>query len=391
MKIAIVHPDDHSILVISKALVKKLVEIENCEVVTISSGANYIQNIKNLGAFHIQVKMHRFISPVKDLQYCFSLYKIFKKHKFDVVLNYTAKPIIYGTLAARMARNKKVMCAFRGMGRIFHSELDFKGKIIKAIVLGYYWIACKLSTKIWFTNVADMDYFLANGYVNKTKIFLTTNCINIKYFSNDSVNKVKLEKLQQELGLNNNLVIIMVARMIWHKGIKEFVEASKLLKDRFRSARFVLVGPLEVDSMGAVPESYLRESEKSDNFQWLGFRNDVRDLYAVSDIAVLPSYLKEGGYPRALLEPMAMGKPVIASDTPDCRGPIEEGQNGYLVPIKNSKALAESLGVLLSDKDKIEQFGQYSRLKVEKEFDEKFVVDQTINEIKKLYLNKFTK
>jgi N,N'-diacetylbacillosaminyl-diphospho-undecaprenol alpha-1,3-N-acetylgalactosaminyltransferase len=170
----------------------------------------------------------------------------------------------------------------------------------------------------------------------------------------------------------------MVARMIWAKGIKEFVEASKILKDRMPHVKFVLVGPKEEGIDDAVPESYLTESERSENFIWTGFRNDVKDLYAISDLAVLPSYYREGGYPRALTEPMAMGKPVITTDNVDCRSTVEHGRNGYLVPIKNAKALADAIEILMNDDKKRERFGQYSRLKAVKEYDEKIIVQQVI-------------
>ena len=148
------------------------------------------------------------------------------------------------------------------------------------------------------------------------------------------------------------------------------------------------MGPEEKTSPNAVPTSYLEESVKSDNFQWVGFRNDVKDLYALSDLAVLPSYYREGGYPRALTEPMAMGKPVIAADSIDCRAPVEDGKNGYLVPIKDSQALADAIEMLMRDDEKRKQFGHYSRLKAEREYDEKVIVQQMINEFMHPYPNR---
>ena len=109
------------------------------------------------------------------------------------------------------------------------------------------------------------------------------------------------------------------------------------------------------------------------NFQWPGFRSDAGDLCRLADLAVLPTYSREGGFPRALLEPMAAGKPVIASDSADCRGAVEEGSNGYLVPIRDSGALAAAVASLLDDPEKRQMFGAQSRLKVEREFDERTI------------------
>jgi len=162
--------------------------------------------------------------------------------------------------------------------------------------------------------------------------------------------------------------------------VKEFVEASKILRDKLPMVKFILVGPEEKGSWDAVPSSYLKESERSENFHWVGFRNDVKDLYALADLAVLPSYYKEGGFPRALTEPMAMGKPLIAANTVDCRSPVEEGRNGYLVPIKNPKALADAIERLIKDDKKMKAFGRHSRLKAEKELEETLIVRQVLNE-----------
>lgn len=166
--------------------------------------------------------------------------------------------------------------------------------------------------------------------------------------------------------------------MIWAKGVGEFAEAAEILRDRLPFVKFILVGPEETTSPDAVPEMYLKDAERKANFMWIGFRNDVKDLYALSDVAVLPSYYREGGYPRALTEPMAMGKPVIAADSIDCRAPVENGRNGFLVPIKDSKALAAAIETLMVDEKKREEFGRYSRIKAVTEYDEKVIVRQVV-------------
>jgi len=138
---------------------------------------------------------------------------------------------------------------------------------------------------------------------------------------------------------------------------------------------------LETGSQDAVPESYVREKEKSANFKWLGFQDDVKRLYAIADLAVLPTYYKEGGYPRALLEPMAMGKPVITTTSEDCRGTIEEGKNGFLVPIQDSRALAAAISRVMSDDELREILGGYSRVKAVRDFDEQSIVLDALYEL----------
>jgi glycosyltransferase involved in cell wall biosynthesis len=161
----------------------------------------------------------------------------------------------------------------------------------------------------------------------------------------------------------NEIMIIMVARLIWAKGIKEFVETAISLYKLRPEFKFILVAPEESGSIGAVPSEYVLEAEGNANFLWLGFQKKVKPIYAIADLAVLPTFYKEGGYPRALLEPMAMGKPVITTDSEDCRGAIENGENGYLIPVKNSKALEDAIIKILDNDKIIQNFGNYSSTK----------------------------
>ena len=121
--------------------------------------------------------------------------------------------------------------------------------------------------------------------------------------------------------------------------------------------------------------------ENEANFFWLGFQEDVKAFYAVSQLAVLPSYYNEGGYPRALLEPMSMGRPIIAADTDGCRGTVEEGENGFLVPPRDSNALARGIALIMDDDDLRQRMGQYSREKACRDFDEKRIVPGALRDL----------
>lgn len=387
MKIAIISPDDLSILIIFKELINALKNdnrFGKYKIYTISPITEHIKELNKLATVHIPINMYRYLSVTRDLKYLFQLYRIFRKEKFDIIINLTTKPIIYGTIAAHLIGSAKVMSAIRGLGSSFSffNDAGKKDKLIKYIILSLYWLACRWSTKIWFTNKEDLNYFILKGVVIPPKVILTKNAINVNYFSPLSVNKDTLTELRKELGIDvNDKVIVMVARLIWPKGIKEFIEASEILKGKKTNIKFILVAPPEPGSTQQVPETYIREKEKIGNFLWLGFRKDVREIYAICDIAVLPSYYKEGGYPRALLEPMAMSKPVIAANTPDCSGPVRDGENGFLIPPKDSVSLAKTIECLINDKEKMEKFGQSSRIIVEQEFDERIVFSRIVNEL----------
>ena len=384
MKIALIVPLDFTAVLCCKAMMNILKEYENSEVCVISEvvpEGGYVKTIESWGFEHIHVDMDRHVNPLRDLKYTFTLYKILKAKKIDIVINACTKPNIYGPVAAKLAGVEKILSSVWGRGTAFLDDAGFKWKVLKFILEKLYYVSFRLSDKVWFTNNNDYDYFIGRKTVQKSKTILTKNYVDIDEFSPTVLPEEKLNSFRKEFGFKcDDKIVILVGRMIWSKGIGEFVEASKILQDKLPDVKFILVGAEEKTSPDAVPTSYLEDSNKMSNFHWVGFRTDVHDLYAFSELAVLPSYYREGGYPRALTEPMAMGKPVIAADSIDCRLPVEEGKNGYLVPIKDSQALADAIERIMIDDKKRNMFGSYSRTKVESEYDEKVIVRQVIND-----------
>ena len=162
---------------------------------------------------------------------------------------------------------------------------------------------------------------------------------------------------------------------------EKFIDAANILSLENPNLKFLLVAPNEKNSLDSVPVSYVRDAEKNGSFKWLEFRKDIFDLCALCDLAVLPSYYKEGGYPRALLEPMALGKPVIAADTRDCRAPVLDGENGFLVPPRDVAKLVERITEICSDKKMRESFGRKSLSLILDEYDDKEVVMKILSEI----------
>jgi N,N'-diacetylbacillosaminyl-diphospho-undecaprenol alpha-1,3-N-acetylgalactosaminyltransferase len=387
MNVAVVCPNDYSTVLFCKGIVhefKNNSHVHNTYVISDTYGENtnryYTKIIQSWDVNHIHLRIDRFMSPVEDFRYLYRLYKILRHNKINVVVNISTKPNIYGTFAARLAGVNKVLCSVWGRGRVFVSRGDVKGLFLRVFVLGLYRLAFALSSKVWFTNIGDFNYFVDRRIVSKNKTIITKNYVNTDDYFPMTLTEEQSSRLRSELELKtDDKVVIMVGRMIWTKGVKEFIEASKLLKDKLAKVKFILVGPEEQGSPDSIPHAYLEENRKSENFMWVGFRRDVKDLYAISDVAVLPSYYKEGGYPRALTEPMAMGKPVIAADTVDCRSPVENGVNGYLVPVRDPSALANAIEMLMKDNVKREKFGAYSRVKAKAEYDEKVVVKQVID------------
>jgi len=386
-RIAVVCPDDLSIVLFCKGIIKAFQADRRNKIYVISdilgenSNAEYVALIMSWGVVHIPVRFYRFINPFRDLRYMMSLFSIFRREKIDMVVNISTKPNILGTIAARFANVRKITSAVWGMGSAFLDREEIKFKFLKYLVQHLYCIAFRLNSKVWFTNENDYNYFVSQGILPVQKGVLTKNYVSTDDYSPSLVSDESLSALRKELDLKvQDKVVIMVARMSWAKGVREFVDASAILKQKLPFIKFILVGPMDEGSLDSIPETYLRESEKNENFRWIGFRNDVKELYAMSDLAVLPSYYREGGFPRGLTEPMAMEKPIITTNSVHCKGTVEDGKNGYLVPIKDSKALADAIEKLMIDDDKRREFGQYSRKKAVKEFDEKVIVPKVVKE-----------
>ena len=383
MKIAFVCPDGLSVVLFCKEIIKKLSDLPDDSVFVLTDIGKYREEIEAQGSSCIQVDYNRFFNVSRDFQYFLSLYEIFKEQDFDIVFNFSTKSNIYGSIAAKLAKRKMIYSHVVGLGAgFFYSEQRGIKKWVYWAFIKMYRIAFRSCRKIWFTNRNDVSFFLAQRMIDESKVVLTRNYLDTNRYKPIGKHTKEVAKLQKEINLEpNEKVVVMVARMIWPKGIKEFAEASILLKDRLPMLRFFLIAPLEDDSDDSVPESYIKDIELKSNLQWFGFREDVISFYALADLAVLPTYYKEGGYPRALLEPMSMGKPVIASDSEDCRGAVEHGKNGYLVPVKDSKTLADTIENLIKDEERREVMGEESRKKAVAEFDEKVIVSHALSEL----------
>jgi len=382
VNIALISPDGISVILFCRGIIRSLVTIPNSNIVVICDVGKYADEIESLGVRCVNVPMYRWFSPVKDIKYAYRLWKAVKSNKCDTLVNFCTKQNIYGTLAGKLAGVKNNYLHVVGMGSGFEKRNDLIGKIMRLGFVSLYRIVCKLSKKVWFTNKNDRKYFIEQGFLEDKKTVLSRNYLDTDEYALDRVSIQRKIIAENECEKKqDDRIIVMVARMIWQKGIKEFADAAKLLYKEHPDYKFILVAPLEPGSSDAVPEEYVKEVEKLSNFKWVGFQEDVKSFYAISELAVLPTYYKEGGYPRGLLEPMAMGKPVIAADSDDCRGAVEDGKNGFIVPIKNSDALAEKIEMIMMDSSLKERFGEYSIVKAKRDFDEKIIVSNALKEL----------
>jgi len=328
--------------------------------------------------------MDRFISPVNDLLLFPRLFWTLKKGQFDLVHNMSIKPNIYGTIAAKMAGVKKVVCLLSGTGFAFAEFPGIKHKLLRGLVMLLYKFSLRMSDKVWFQNPDDFGYFIRNRILQFSKgVVIRGSGVDMEEYSQGSVSDKERSMLRKELCIpdESHCVLMVVARMIKSKGIYEFLESVTILREKYPGWYFILVAPTDEGTPDAVPKEYIEQFENIESIRIIKtFRHDIKVFEAISDIMVLPSFYPEG-VPRVLIEGLAMSMPLVTTDRPGCRETVEDGKNGLLIPVKNKKALVDALDILMNNESKRVDFGRYSRLKAETEFGEKIVLSRVISEL----------
>lgn len=302
---------------------------------------------------------------LRELMSIWAIYYLFLKVKPDLVHLVTIKPVLYGAIAARLARIRGVVAAISGLGFVFVAT-DLKSKLIKAIVTMLYKFA--LSQKrlqVIFQNKDDSRVLLA------LKVLQPEKCSLIRGSGVDlSVYHVVAEKTDIP-------VVVMAARLLKDKGVWEFVEAvTELSKSQLR-AKFVLAGDLDLGNPSSLTTDDLNKIKNLGFIEVKGYCKNIPELFSDAHIVVLPSYRE--GLPKVLIEAAACGRAVVTTDVPGCRDAIEANQTGLLVPVRNSHKLAQAIKELVAHPDLRKNMGIAGRQLAEQEFDVRSVVDKHLH------------
>ena len=337
---------------------------------------SYSFKFQSYGIKHITYEIEReSLNPFKEKRFIDNIYQAISPLKLDIIHTFTAKPNIYGTFAAKRAKVPVILNLVEGLGS-FYIEDTFKNKIMRLIIERLYKSAFNISNCAVFVNSDDPKYMIDKGIIPEKKLKIIKSVgVDTNFFSKESVCNV--EELKSSLGLDNKLIILMVARAIWHKGVREFYEAAKSFDND--KVVFVLVGDIDKGNPSSADEKFLKKG----SVRWLGHRDDIRELTAMADIYVLPSYRE--GVPRTLLEAASMGKPIVTTDTVGCREVVDDTINGFLVPVQDSEALVSKIEKLIKDKSLREKMGKASRKKALSEFDIQKIVMQYLDLYGKYY------
>jgi len=313
-------------------------------------------------------------NPLQDLRLLVEYLRIYRKIKPNLVINFTIKPNIYSSIACGFL-GIKCISVVTGLGYVY-----LKGGILQILTNLLYKLALSFNKKVVFQNEEDRSIFINKKLISTNKsVLIKSSGVNVDYFSSEFCKNLTKEK--------DKFIFIMISRLLWDKGVGEFAEAGKRIKEKYPFVELWLLGALDKGNPSAVPEDKIREWEKENIIKYLGETKDVRPYICQGDCIVLPSYYREG-VPRTLLEAMAMEKPIITTDAPGCREVIRDGVNGFMVKPRDVESLFEAMEKMIKLPEETRQeFGKKGRELVLQEFDEKFVIKKYMQIIEEIFKN----
>ena len=305
------------------------------------------------------------LNPFREFSTILQVARIYCRERPQLVHHFALKPIIYGTIALRLAAIKHCVNAPVGMGFVFSSSSRLARVMRPAVHLTLRALLNPPGSRVVFENADDLAEAVRGSLVRPQAAVLIRGA---------GVDIVRFQPRPEPAGIPK---VVLVARMLWEKGISEFVEAARRLRARKVVARFLLVGAPDSENPAAIPRARLQDWHREGVVEWLGQRSDIAEILADSHIACLPSYYREG-LPKSLLEALAAGRPIVAADVPGCREAVRHGDNGFLVPNRDPEALAEALATLIQDPSLRQRMGASGRRRAETEFASSLVCEATL-------------
>ncbi len=306
----------------------------------------------------------RGMNPLSELRLYNALLALYRDRRPAAVHHITVKPVLYGTIAARRAGVPRIVNSVTGLGYLFVSGGRRRAPVRAVIGAAYRRAFADSRVRLVFENPDDRDLFVRMKLVASDRTLVVPGA------------GVDVEEFRSRPVPAGTPLVVLPARMLWDKGVREFVEAARLIRTRGVAARFVLVGGTDVNR-AAVPVAQLDAWAREGVVEWWGLRDDMPTVLAEAALVVLPSYRE--GCPKALLEAAASGRAIVTCDVPGCREAVRDGANGVLVPARDADALAAAISTLLADPARRDALGRAGRVRAEREFAVRRVVGQILS------------
>lgn len=320
---------------------------------------DWIKKIQKLDAEVITYTLSRGgLNPINDIRSVSELVKKIKNINPDIVFSYSAKPVIYGSIAAKIAKVSQVFGMLEGLGYTFTDQPEgqsFKTKIIRNVQVLLYRLAFPCLDKIIFLNPDD-----PNDLIHK-------HHIKTKEIQNLGATGLSLEDYPYSVAPTTPVKFLFIGRLLKEKGIYELIEAMRLVKAQYPQAYFTILGEIDKENLGALKQQQLDDLVYEKLFEYPGYVTNIKDWITDSSVFVLPSYRE--GVPRSTQEAMAIGRPVITTDVPGCRETVVDGLNGFLIPRWNPQVLAQKMCYFIEHPEKINEMGLASFKIAQERFD----------------------
>lgn len=316
-----------------------------------------VASIQAMGITHHALRMTRSgTNPLQELRTLFNLYRLFRRVRPDVVHLVTIKPVLYGGMAARLARVPGMVAAISGLGFVF-MRTGLQGALVRRVVGTLYRLALShRNSRVVFQNAVDRDMLAGLGAVRTDQVVMIRGAgVDLTLFA------------AAPEPATPPVVVTMAARLLRDKGVMEFVEAARVLAQRGVGVRMQLAGAPDEGNPASLQAADVLHWQAEGVVVCLGERRDIAQVYAQSHIVALPSYRE--GLPKSLLEAAAAGRAVVTTDVPGCRDAIEPGQTGLLVPVRDAGALAQAIEMLATDAGMRQRFGTAGRALALRAFD----------------------
>ncbi len=363
MRIAIVINTSWNIFNFRMGLIKAL-QKEGHEVVAIAPKDDYSKQLEEAGCVYEELPMdNKGANPLNDLRLFFRFWRIYRRVQPDVVLQYTVKPNVYGTFAAKVVGIPSLNNV-SGLGTLF-----IRRNLVSKVGLALYKWAFRYPETVFFQNNDDKELFVRTKLVRRE----LTGLLPGSGVDLDRFQPVKSEE-------NNIFTFLLVARLLQDKGVREYAEAAKQLKNKGLEVRFQLCGFFDEAAGLGISKDEVQAWVDEGSVEYLGGTDNVENVMAGVDVVVLPSYRE--GTPKTLLEAAAMAKPLVTTNVPGCREVVVEGVNGFLCRAKDANHLADRMLEILSlPKDELQAMGRESRQLAEEKFDQKLVIKKYLEKI----------
>lgn len=310
----------------------------------------------------VPVDRHAVMNPLDELKYVRRVRTVARLERSNVFVPYTIKPVVFGTFGARLAGVRQILPMVTGLGSVFiGDDPSIRARLVRSVATNLYRMAFKFSDTVFFQNpddISDLRKLGALGPSTRVQI-LAGSGIDIEQFTEMPLPETTEDRLR----------FLMVSRLLADKGLREFAEAARIVRSRYPQVEFALVGPADTNPT-AVPIEEVRSWTWISHTPWM---DDVRPALAACSVYVLPSYRE--GTPRSVLEAMATGRPIVSTDAPGCREPVEDGINGFLVPPRTVEPLAEAMQRFIEQPRLVREMGTASRRIAREKYDSRFVYD----------------